>query len=82
MYANHVLVALGLFGSLDGKGGPGRGLSHNAAGMVNKNHHAPMTNSTTRNESVVLFIANMMTIDTHCRNKPALYPIPIPVEDI
>jgi len=75
-------VAFGLFGSLDGSGGPGRGRSHNAAGIVNTNHQTPTRNRTTRREKVVLFMNQIMTIDMHCTNRPALYPMPIPVDDI
>ena len=82
MYATHVLDPLGLFVSFEGSGGPGRGRSHNEAGMVNTNHQAPTRNNTTPREKVVLFIAQTTTMQMHCRSSPAPYPIPIPVDDI
>jgi hypothetical protein len=55
-----------------GSGGPGRGRSQRAAGMVKRNHQRPMRKRTRRREKVVLFIRTRITIERHCRKSPAL----------
>lgn len=50
--------------------------------MVKMNHHAPTRKSTRRSEKVVLFREKMTIIQTHCRKRPALYPMPIPRDEI
>lgn len=78
MYPNQLLFDA----PFDGNGGPGRGRKPMAAGIVKVNHHAPMRNNTTRRENVVLFMVKTMRMQTHCKNKPAQYPMPIPFDEI
>ena len=45
-------------------------------------HQSPTKKRTRQREKVVLFINIRITIDTHCKRSPALYPIPSPVPEI
>lgn len=71
------------------KGGPGRLRSHNAAGIEKAHHHKPTMNRTSRRGSVcdegsgnVFLSAKRRRILRHWTKTAAIYPMPIPLEDI
>lgn len=59
-------------------GGPGRGRSQIADGIVKRSHQRPMMKRTTRRERRVEFMDFTMAIEDAWTSSAATYPIPIP----
>ncbi len=56
----------------EGNGGPGRGRSHRAEGMVKTNHHRPIRKRTSRSENDEEDMRRRMPIDIVWRRRAAV----------
>ena len=65
-----------------GRGGPGRGRSQRADGIVKTNHQNPIKKRTRRRENVDDFRLNRIITDTIWTKRAAKWLIPIPRLDI
>jgi hypothetical protein len=63
-------------------GGPGRGRNQSAAGIVKIIHQRPMMKRTSRSEKRVESVTVITQMADSCTKSAAIYPIPIPYDDI
>jgi hypothetical protein len=64
------------------RGGPGRGRNQSAEGIVKTIHQRPIMKRTSRSEKRVESVAVITQIADSCTMSAAIYPIPIPYDEI